>query len=290
MSDRDPSLSVVIPVWDDYVRFLPQAVASVADDAPGVPIVVVDNASTTPVPVLAGIEVVRTRARLSVGAARNVGLDTVATEYVVVLDADDRLIPGALAFMRSRLEADPLLAISVTSILDAATGERHRSPRRFVARLVRRPRLFAVLNCIWSLFPIQGCAMLRVAQARDAGGYGDADWGDDWVLAVSLAFRGRVEVSDRLGRQYRATPDSVSDRYQRSAKFVGSARLVRDRLRVDPAVPPSVRAVLPALGLLQLLAVFVARPVYRAAVQRRYLSAAGRRAGRSTCPGPTDPT
>ena len=69
--------------------------------------------------------------------------------------------------------------------------------------------LFALLDCIWSLFPIQGCALMRTDQVRAAGGYADADWGDDWVLAVSLAFRGRVEVHDRLGRRYRDNPGSL---------------------------------------------------------------------------------
>jgi glycosyltransferase involved in cell wall biosynthesis len=262
------SVTVVIPVWDAYVDVLPEAVASVADDAPGTSILVVDNASTVPVPELPGTTVVRTPRRLSVGAARNVGLDAVTTEHVLVLDADDRLLPGTLAFLRGRLAADPGIALALTSILDAATGRRHRSPRGFVRRLARRPQLFAVLNCVWSLFPIQGCAMMRAAQARDAGGYGDANWGDDWVLAVSLAFRGRVEVADRLGRWYRATPGSVSDRSSRVENFVASARLVRDRLRVDPATPPALRALLPALALLQVGAVFVARPLYQAATRR----------------------
>jgi glycosyltransferase involved in cell wall biosynthesis len=264
LPDLASSVTVVIPVWDGYVQFLPEAVASVVDDAPGVPIVVVDNASRVPVPELPGTELVATATRLTVGGARNVGLDAVATEYVVVLDADDKLLPGALELMRSRFAADPALALCVTSILDAGTGQRHRAPRGFVKRLARRPLLLAVLNCVWSLFPIQGCAMARAAQAREAGGYGDAEWGDDWVLAVSLAFRGRVVVSDHLGRWYRATPDSVSDRSRASRDFVTSAHLVRDRLRVDPAVPPGIRALLPALALVQLFAVFVARPVYRA--------------------------
>ena len=264
MSDLPSFLTVVIPVWDDYVRVLPEAVASVREDAPGVRIVVVDNASRTPLPSLPGTEVVTAPGRLSVGAARNLGLDVVATEHVLVLDADDRVLAGALAFMSGRLVADPSLAASVTSIVDAATGSRHRTPRRYVKRLARWPRLLALLNCIWSLFPIQGCAMFRTVDARAAGGYADADWGDDWVLAVSLAFRGRIEMVDRPGRWYRATADSLSDRSAHPRKFVTSARLVRERLRTDPAVPQAVRVLRPALAAAQILAISVVRPLYRA--------------------------
>src|SRR5438552_13091629 len=186
--------TVVIPVWDEYVRFLPAAVESARRDASDVRVLVVDNASTRELPPLPGVSVVKSPARLSVGAARSLGLEHVETEAVLILDADDELLPGALAFMRQRLAANPTLSVSSTAILDAATGERHRFPRRIVRPLTRWPRLFALAHCVWSLFPIQGCALLRSAQVRDCGAYPDADWGDDWVLAVSLAWRGRVEL------------------------------------------------------------------------------------------------
>src|SRR5204862_2859565 len=124
---------------------------------------------------------------------------------------------------------------SSTAILDGRTGQRHRFPRRGTARLARWPRLFALLDCIWSLFPIQGCALLRTEQVRAAGGYPDADWGDDWVLAVSLTFRGRVDVWDRPVRRYRHNPGSLWRRGRGAPDMLRAARLVRDRLRRDPA-------------------------------------------------------
>jgi SAM-dependent methyltransferase/glycosyltransferase involved in cell wall biosynthesis len=256
------SVTVVIPVWDDYVRFLPEAVSSVIDDAARVPIVVVDNASETPVPPLPGTSIIRADQRLSAGAIRNLGLEQVDTRYVVVLDADDMLLPGTLEFLTSRLDANPSLAVSVTSIVEGETGRRHRFPRRFVPRLARLHRTFAVLDSVWSLFPIQGCAMLRTEQVREAGGYGDANLGEDWVLAVSLAFRGGVEVNDRLGRYYRATPKSLWRRSRMPQELVASARRVRDRVRSDPAVPFWAKALLPLIAALQFVAIYFVRPVY----------------------------
>lgn len=256
------SVTVVIPVWDHYVRFLPQAISSARDDAPDAPIVVVDNASTMPLPELADVVVKRSPERLTVGAVRNMALEEVNTDYVLVLDADDELLPGTLAFLASRLQADPSVSVCSTSIVDGSTGERHRFPRRFVPRLSRWRRTFALIDCIWSLFPIQGCALLRTAQVREAGGYPDSDWGDDWVLAVSLAFRGRVEVHNRPGRYYRNTPESLWRRTRPRGDFVASARLVRQRLRNDPAVPTWARALLPVITLLQLGAVYLLRPAY----------------------------
>jgi glycosyltransferase involved in cell wall biosynthesis len=263
MSGPATAVTVVIPVWDGYVRFLEEAVRSVRRGAVHVPIVVVDNASGTEVPEFKGCEMVRSDQRLTVGAARNLGLERVVTEYVVFLDADDMLLDGALEFMVSRIARDRTLSIASMSILDGATGKRHRTPRRFVSRLVRRPRAFALANSIWSLLPIQGCAIMRAEQARDAGGYADAQLGDDWVLGVSLAWRGRVVVSERLGRYYRLTEGSIAGRSWTGAELRGNARLVRDRIRQDPGIPSWARTLLPGIAALQLCAILLARPTYR---------------------------
>jgi len=256
-------VTVVIPVWDDYVSYLSDAVESVRRNSPDAPIVIVDNASRTEVPELEGCTIVSTERRLSAGAARNVGLQHVDTELVLFLDADDMLLDGTLGFMRSRIDADPAMSISATAILDGETGERHRSPRRFVARLAQRPRLFAVADSVWSLLPLQGCAVMRTSQVRESGGYADANLGEDWVLAVALAFQGRVDLSDRLGRLYRPTPGSLLRSAGRTPReFAESAGRVRERLRSDPGVPRWARALLPLIALFQLGAIYVARPAY----------------------------
>src|SRR3954447_20642955 len=193
------AVTVVIPVWDAYVEFLPEAVESVRRNASEAPIVIVDNASETPVPRLDGCEIARSPRRLTEGAARNLGLDRVHTEFVIFLDADDMLLDGAIGFMLERIAEDSGIAVSATAILDSETGERHRNPRPFAVRLARWPQLFAFADSILSLLPIQGCAILRTEQVRDAGGYADSDLGEDWDLAASLAWRGRVDISERLG-------------------------------------------------------------------------------------------
>jgi glycosyltransferase involved in cell wall biosynthesis len=264
------AVTVVIPVWDDYVRYLGEAVESVRRSAPDVPIVLVDNASTTDVPELEGCELVRSHQRLTVGAARNLGLEQVATEYVVFLDADDMLLDGALQHLHGRIAADPALSIAAMSILDGATGQRHRTPRPFVSRLAHRPRLFAFANSIWSLLPIQSCAIMRTEQARAVGGYPDAQLGDDWVLGVSLAWRGRVAVSRQLGRYYRLTEGSIAGRSWTPAELRGNAKLVRDRLRTDRGVPSWARALLPAIAVLQVTAIHLLQPLFR--VGRRLVS------------------
>jgi glycosyltransferase involved in cell wall biosynthesis len=269
LSGSGAAVTVVIPVWDAYVEFLPDAVESVRRNSSDARIVVVDNASSVPLTNLEGCEVVRSARRLTVGAARTLGVERVATEYVVVLDADDLLLDGTLDFMHAQIASDPRLTIVATSILEGDTGRRHRAPRRFVPRLTRAPGLFAVANAVWLLLPIQGCAILRTADLREAGGYPDIEWGDDWVVAVSLAFRGRVEVSERLGRYYRPTPGSLWRRPRPASELAASAASVRERIRADRGVPGWARILLPVIAALQLTAIYVARPVYLAARRLR---------------------
>lgn len=99
----------------DYAGLLAEAVDSARGQAGGAPqVVVVDDGSTDPgtEPVLErlerldGVEVIRQPNR-GVCAARNAGLARVRTPLWLVLDADDRLAPGALAAMREPLERDP---------------------------------------------------------------------------------------------------------------------------------------------------------------------------------------
>jgi glycosyltransferase involved in cell wall biosynthesis len=262
MSDPRAGVTVVIPVWDGYIEFVADAVESVRRNAPKAPIVVVDNASSIPVPELEGCQVVRSSRRLSEGSARNLGLDLVNSQFVAFLDADDLLLDAALAYMHGRLTADAGLSVSACSILDGATGERHRNPRQFAARLARWPRAFALVNSIWSLLPIPGSAVLRTDQVRTAGGYADSDLGEDWDLAVSLAWRGRVEISPKLGRYYRATAGSPGRRARSPSELRAIAGRVRARLRSDSAVPHWAKALLPVIALLQLIAIHLARPAF----------------------------
>jgi glycosyltransferase involved in cell wall biosynthesis len=266
MNGPGTTVTVVIPVWDDYVAFLSEAVDSVRRNAPEAPIVVVDNASSTMVPELEDCAMVRMPERLSAGAARNRGLEQVASEYVVFLDADDMLLEGTLEYLHGRIAADADLSVCATSILDGATGERFRAPRGFIPKLARWPRLLALAESTWSLLPIQACAILRTDQVREAGAYPEkyAGRGEDWALTVSLVWRGRDDVSERLGLAARPPGGSRVGRGRAPAELRASTRRVRERLRSDPAVPAWARFLIPAIAALHFGLIYVARPLYLA--------------------------
>jgi glycosyltransferase involved in cell wall biosynthesis len=256
-----PPIAVVIPVWDSYVRFLPEAVASVLDQGIEAEIVVVDNASTELLPELPGARVVRSETRLSSGAARNLGLEQVTAPLVVFLDADDLMLPGSLATLTAGLRSDD--TAFAMAIIDGDTGGPHRAPRRIAYALARMPRLFALANTIWSLLPTQGATVLRTADVRAAGGYGDRSQGEDWALAAALAWRGSIRFSHEPGLVYRWRFDSPGQPGA-GADLLDNARFLRSRLRADPAIPALVKRLLPLIAAGQWAAVEFVRPVVRA--------------------------
>jgi glycosyltransferase involved in cell wall biosynthesis len=94
-----PLISVVIPSYN-HGHFLGEAIASVlAQDYPRIEVVVVnDGSSDDTAAVAARFPEVRyvEQANRGLAAARNAGLAVCRGELVVFLDADDRLLPGAL--------------------------------------------------------------------------------------------------------------------------------------------------------------------------------------------------
>jgi len=95
-----PLVSVVIPSYN-YARFLGDAIESVVRQVyERVEIVVVDDGSTDDTARVVGsypaVKYVR-QENQGLAAARNTGIRHATGEYVVFLDADDRLLPTALA-------------------------------------------------------------------------------------------------------------------------------------------------------------------------------------------------
>lgn len=248
-------VSVVIPVWDDYAEFLPACVASVlAQDEP-VHVVVVDNASTRPLPPLPeGVARLPLERRLSIGAARDVALAEISTPYLLYLDADDELLPGSLRFLRARLDAAPDAVATIGRFLsfNPETGEEAlltRTPRPIVYFISRLRRVFALLNLRYNSFPVVGC-LHRVAALRDVGGFGPGTIGEDWVLGALLCFRGRIDFARRPIFRRRVHRGSLWYRRHSRDELAAPRQALRDRVRADRRVPRPVKALLPLLAWL----------------------------------------
>jgi glycosyltransferase involved in cell wall biosynthesis len=106
-------VSVVVPCYN-HGRFLPDALESIARQThPHVEVVVIDDGSTDDTATIArssaGVQY-RHQPNAGLAAARNAGLEASTAAFIVFLDADDRLLPEAIATNVAFLEADPRLA------------------------------------------------------------------------------------------------------------------------------------------------------------------------------------
>jgi glycosyltransferase involved in cell wall biosynthesis len=223
---EQPRLSVIVPCHDDG-DYLIDAVASVERNAPAAELIVVDDGSTQPrtVEVLAafreaGYRVIE-QPHSGLSAARNRGIAAAAGDYLLPLDADNRLLPGFAAEAAALLDAEPAVGV--------VYGDR----REFGARTgdVAVPEL-DLPRMLWSNY-IDACAVVRRAVWSDVGGYDVAfhDW-EDWDFWLGAAERGwRFLHLPRPTFEYRIRPDSLHQRFLRRTDYPSTLRRLYDKHR-----------------------------------------------------------
>jgi glycosyltransferase involved in cell wall biosynthesis len=173
-------VTVVITCFN-YEHFLPEAVESALRE--GARVVVVDDGSTESLPELPPeVELIR-QENEGVARARNVGLARAETPFVLVLDADDRLAPGALAALRPPLEAEAELGFTYGRMKFFGDWEGElRFPPYDPFRLLYR-------------HTIGLSALVRRQLFEQTGGFDPSfgefeDW-ELWVNALALGWRGK---------------------------------------------------------------------------------------------------
>jgi glycosyltransferase involved in cell wall biosynthesis len=125
-----PTVTVVVPVWDGHVELLPQCLRALDREQVPMAVVVVENASETPVEVPSTAQRLTLTTRATVGAARNAGLEQVDTPYVVFADADDEIAPGSVSRSLDLLERSPqAVGVIGRSLVDEGGGNVHRGIR-----------------------------------------------------------------------------------------------------------------------------------------------------------------
>jgi glycosyltransferase involved in cell wall biosynthesis len=192
----------------NYGRYLREAVDSAL--AEGAKVVVVDDGSTEPLPELPDeVELVE-QENQGVAWARNAGIRLAETPYVIVLDADDRIVPGALSLLLEPLDADPELGFAYGRMrfFGDWEGELRFPPYDPYALLYRHT--------------IGLSALVRRQVLEDTGGFDPAfgqfeDW-ELWVNALAHGWRGRqIDAVTVDYRRHSGSKHGVDRRAYRAA-------------------------------------------------------------------------
>lgn len=239
-------ISVVIPCYNQG-RFLKEAIESVvAQTYSRLEIIVVDDGSTDcTAEVAANFD--RTRClhqcNLGLAAARNAGLQASTGEFVIFLDADDRLLPNAIHDQLHCLERNPECAFVYGHVrLIAGDGSPLQAPPQppvevdHYLELLRR-------NYIWT----SGAVLYRRHALESVGGFNaSADGSADFDLNARIARVFPICCSDAMVLEYRRHDENMSRDCARMLRAAVGVRrehrkLVRGRGLYEEALRTGIR-------------------------------------------------
>ena len=231
-----PVVTVVIPCFNQG-RFLATAVASVrTQHYLHVECIVVNDGSADDTAAVAsrlGVRILQ-QSNKGVSEARNAGLAAARSDHVVFLDADDELLPDAVALGAQALASNPTAAAVVgrCQVMDAAGDPlpafNHQvDPSNLYEEWLSR-------NFVWT----PGAAMFRRRALEEIGGF-PSDVGPAADYAVYLRFA-------RTNRIRFIAEDVVRYRQHQTSMSRDPALMLRTTLAVlreeRRAAPPSMRS------------------------------------------------
>ena len=164
---ENKSVSIIIPVHN-YAKYLPEAIDSALAQTIPCEVIVVDDQSTDgSLEIARGygnkVSVIANESNLGVAETRNKGIEKAKGEFIVCLDADDRLHPDFaekhLAAFRTNEDA---IAYSPINIIDGQGKDKNQK----IFRAGAQPNLQAV-----GRNQIPSCCMFRKSFFIRAGGY-----------------------------------------------------------------------------------------------------------------------
>jgi glycosyltransferase involved in cell wall biosynthesis len=249
------TVAVVIPFFNDTAT-LEETIASVrAQDVPAEIIVVDDGSTDLPAQALLArlrredVAVLR-QANAGPAAARTAGVRAACTDYVMPLDADDALAPGALRRLRRVLDEHPDVVATWGAVTHFGALTYSQPSRRWLD-----PWQVSYQNQLPLSALYRREAVLEVGGWEFQGGY------EDWDLWMALAERGwkGIGIPEITGfyrvHGGRRLANSSSRHAERYAKLrARHPRLFaeRRRHRRESPAPPLLKAALPAVYALPL--------------------------------------
>jgi glycosyltransferase involved in cell wall biosynthesis/peptidoglycan/xylan/chitin deacetylase (PgdA/CDA1 family) len=196
-------VSVIVPCYEQS-HFLPVAIESVLSQThPHLQLVVVDDGSHDNTSAVAkrypGVEYVRERNR-GLAEARNMGLRHADGDFVVFLDADDRLLSHALTSGLEQLQAQPECSFAAggwRTIAFDGTPMDAAPP----ATVTSSPYTALLRGCFISC---PAAVMYRRSALEDIGGFESAvDASADWDVYLRLASNAPVACFTEVVAEYR---------------------------------------------------------------------------------------
>ncbi len=206
-----PIISVIIPCYNQG-RYLGEAIQSVrTQDCPNCEIIVVDDGSTDETSAVAasfaGVICLRQQQQ-GAGAARNAGFHHSRGDYIVFLDADDRLLPQALAAGTGFLDAHPdaLFVYGPYVYID-------ENGRRLPGAPPARPKgdAYSALLRGRNFIVMMGAVMFRRTTFETVGAF-DTSFPrcEDYAYFLRCARVGAIGHHDQCVAEYRQHPASLS--------------------------------------------------------------------------------
>lgn len=202
--EQSARLTAVIPWWQDNhdepldrLVLLKACIESLyRQEIAGLKIILVLNASPIEPPPLIGVQIVRTKDRVTVGEARNLGLREVRTPFVIFCDADDLTADNSLSWLLAKLEQHPEL-IGVAGgnayiVEPGGTITRYPHPRDWIYRISGSRWLLAAANATRCCVPVVNTTVFRTDAFRLSGGFGASNRGEDWEAGVALLMLGHI--------------------------------------------------------------------------------------------------
>jgi glycosyltransferase involved in cell wall biosynthesis len=238
---NNPLVSIIIPYFN-HPAYLAETVESARRQTySNVEIIVVDDGSAAPADSILGssdeVLLIRTENR-GVSSARNVGFQNSSGEYLIFLDADDRLMPVAVEAHLRAFDSNPGAGMTFAPVqLIDGEGKETETPR------ICRPRKDYFLMLLESN-PIAcpGSTMISRAAFIEAGLFDlSLRNAEDYHLYLKLARRRPVVQHYACVAEYRKHTGGKSNNKER---MIAAVSAIFDQLENDPSLSPSQRRTL----------------------------------------------
>jgi glycosyltransferase involved in cell wall biosynthesis len=238
-NQKYPLVSVIIPYYM-HEKFIAETVWSAKRQSyPNVEIIVVDDGSPEPpdraLSDISGIKLVRTE-NLGCPGARNIGFNHSSGEYLIFLDGDDVLLPGAIEAHLAALGSSPAACLSFGSvrIIDKDGHEKRK------ARICAPRKNYFLMLLEHNPIASPGSMMLRREPFVEVGLY-DSNlryFPDDYELLLRLARRYDFVQHSACVLEYRRHSSNVSG--DQEAILTGTLAVL-DSLETRERLTPDLR-------------------------------------------------